>query len=64
MVRDENPDHIIMHVRTSDLNSENNPERVAKSIVDLAKGMISEKRKLQFLESYPEMINGTKTQMK
>ena len=64
MVRDENPDHIIMHVRSNDLNSENNPERVAKSIVGLAKGMISEKRKLQFLESYPEMINGTKTQKK
>ena len=25
-VRDENPDHIIMHVRTNDLNFENNPE--------------------------------------
>ena len=40
-VRDENQDHIIMHIGTNDLNSQNNPERVAKSIVDLAKGMVS-----------------------
>ena len=45
-VRDENPDHIILHVGTNDLNSENNPERVAKSSVDLAKGMVSGNRKV------------------
>ena len=45
-ITDENPDHIIMHVRTNDLNSKNIPERVAKSIVYLAKGMVSEKRKV------------------
>ena len=45
-VRGENPDHIIMHVGTNDFNSENNPERVAKSIADLVKGMVSEKRKV------------------
>ena len=45
-VRDENPDHIIMHVRTNNLNSEISPERVAKSIVDLANGMVSEKRRV------------------
>ena len=45
-VRDENQDHIIMHIGTNDLNSQNNPERVAKSIVDLAKGMVSQKKKV------------------
>ena len=45
-VRDKTPDHIIMHVGTNDLNSEKNTEKVAKSIVDLAKGMVSEKRKV------------------
>ena len=36
-VRGENLDHIIMHVGTNDFNSKNNRQRVAKSIVDLAK---------------------------
>ena len=45
-VRDENPDHIIMHARTNDLNFENIPEWLAKSITDLAKGVVSEKRKV------------------
>ena len=45
-VRDESSDHIIMHVGTNDLNSENNPEREAKSIDDVAIGMVSEKRKV------------------
>ena len=35
-----------MHVGTNDLNYEIYPERVVKSIVDLAKGMISVKRKV------------------
>ena len=43
-IRDKNPDHTIMHVRTNDLNSENNSEKVAKPIVDLAKRMVSQKR--------------------
>ena len=44
-VRDKNPDHIIMPVGTNDLNTKNNPGRVAKSTVDLVKGMVSEKIK-------------------
>ena len=35
-----------MHVGTNDFNSKNNPERVVKSIVDLAKGVVSEKREV------------------
>ena len=37
---------MIIHVGTNDLNSENNPQIVAKPIVDLAKGMVSGKRKV------------------
>ena len=62
-LRDKNPDHKTMRVGTNDLNFKNNPERAAKSIVHLLKGMVSEKR-LQFLESYPEMTDGTKRQKK
>ena len=45
-IREENPDHIILHVGTNDLSSENNAERVGKSIVDLAKSLLSENRKV------------------
>ena len=45
-VREENPDHIIMHVRTNGLNSENKPGGAAESIVNLVEGMFSEKRKV------------------
>ena len=31
---EENPHHIILHVGTNDLSSDNSPERVRKSIVD------------------------------
>ena len=37
---------MIMYVGTNDLNSGNNPQIVAKPIIDLAKGMVSEKRKV------------------
>ena len=45
-IREENPDHIILDVGTNDLSSENNAERVGKSIVDLAKSLLSEIGKL------------------
>ena len=37
------PDHIILHVGTNDLNSEKN---VSFSITDLAKGLVNDKRKI------------------
>ena len=45
-IREENPDHIILHVGTNDLSSENNVERVCKSIVDLVKSLLFENRKV------------------
>ena len=44
--REDNPDHIILHVGTNDLSSDNSPERVGKSIVDLAKNLFHDNRKV------------------
>ena len=43
-IRENDPDHVILHVGTNELNSELLPERIAKSIVDVAKNIKSEKR--------------------
>ena len=43
-IRENDPDHTYIHVGTNELNSELLPERIAKSIVDLAKNIKSEKR--------------------
>ena len=43
-IRENDPDHVILHVATNELNSELLPERIAKSIVDVAKNIKSEKR--------------------
>ena len=43
-IRENDPDHIILHVGTNDLNSENNAEQISKSILDLAKDLTSQKR--------------------
>ena len=40
--KEDKPDHLILHVGTNDLASENNAERIAKSIVDLAKGLVAD----------------------
>ena len=45
-IREENPDHIILHVGTNDLISENSPERVSKSIVYLAGNLFHDNRKV------------------
>ena len=63
-IRDKNPDHIIMHIGTNDLDCKSNPEGVAKSIVDLAEVWFLRKGMLQFLESHPEMTNGAKRKKK
>ena len=52
-VKDENPDHLIMHVGTNNLNSKSNPERVAKSIVYLAKVTVSKERKVTVSGNIP-----------
>ena len=52
-IREENPDHIILHIGNNDLSSENNAERVGKSIVDLAKSLLFENRKVSISEIIP-----------
>ena len=44
--REENPGHIILHVGTNDLISDNSLERVGKSIIDLAKNLFHDNRKV------------------
>ena len=39
------PDYVIFHVGTNELNSELPPERIAKSIIDVAKNTKSDSRK-------------------
>ena len=38
-IREKNPDYVIFHVGTNELNSELPPERIAKSIIDVAKAL-------------------------
>ena len=45
-VRDDDPEHIILHVGTNELNLENSSERVAKSTLGLANNMVSEKKRV------------------
>ena len=43
-IKEDKPDHMMLHVGTNDLASENNAETIAKSIVDLAKGLVADDR--------------------
>ena len=45
-IRENNPDHVIIHVGTNDLNSPAAPERIARSIVDLARNIKTENRSM------------------
>ena len=45
-IREENPDFIIFHVGTNELNSDKNAELVGKSITCLAKGIANDKKKI------------------
>ena len=50
--RENDPKNVILHVGTNDLNFELPPERIAKSIVDVAKNIQSDIVKLVFLALY------------
>ena len=43
-IREKNPNYVIFHVGTDELNSELLPERIAKSVIDVAKNTKSDSR--------------------
>ena len=38
-IRENNPEYVILHVGTNELNSELTPERIAKSVIDVGKNI-------------------------
>ena len=52
-VRDFNPDHIILHCGTNDLNSEQTASQIARSIIELALSLRITKHR------YPLLCQGT-----
>ena len=57
-IKENRPDHLILHVGTNDLASENKAERIAKSIADLAKGSIADDRTVCSKVPRNEKLNG------
>ena len=47
-IRKKNPNYLILHVRTTELNLKLPPERIAKSITGVAKNTQSESQKFAF----------------
>ena len=45
-VRDFDPDHIILHCGTKDLNSERTSSQISRQIIDLALSLKSDKNKI------------------
>ena len=43
-IRENDSDHVIMHVGTNEMNSELPPERIAKSVIDVAKNVKTDTR--------------------
>ena len=59
-IKEDKPDHLILHVGTNDLASENNAERIAKSIVDLPKSLVADDRIISVSRIVPrnDKLNG------
>ena len=64
-IKEDKPDYLILHVGTNDLESENNAERIAKSIVDLAKGLAIDDRHISVSSIVPRnnKLNGKATEV-
>ena len=56
-IKEDKPDHLILHVGTNDLASENNAERIAKPIVDFAKGLVADDRTISVSSIIPRNDN-------
>ena len=59
-IKEDRPHHTILHVGTNDLASENNAERIAKSIENLAKGLVANDRTISVSSIVPrnDTLNG------
>ena len=59
-IKEDRPHHIILHAGTNDLASENNAERIAKSIENLAKGLVANDRTISVSSIVPrnDTLNG------
>ena len=56
-LRENDPKNVILHVGTNDLNSELSPDRIANSIVDVAKNIQSDTRKVSISRIVPRNDN-------
>ena len=60
VTEEDKPDHLILHVGTNDMASENKAEGIAKSIVDLAKSLVADDRTISIsnILSRNDNLNG------
>ena len=56
-IREKNQDYVIFHVGKNELNSELAPERIAKSIIDVAKNTQSNRRVVSISDIAPRNDN-------
>ena len=56
-IKQDKPDHLILPVGANDLASENNAERIAKSIADLAIGLVADDRTISVSSIVPRNDN-------
>ena len=52
-IHKNDPDHVILHIGTNQLNSKLLPKRIRKSIIDVAKNIKSEKRSVSISDVVP-----------
>ena len=56
-IRENNPDHLIIHAGTVKLDSERQADMIAKSILDVEKGITTETRKVSISGTVPRNDN-------
>ena len=56
-IGENDPDHVIMHVGTNEMNSELPPERIAKSVIDVAKNVKTDTRSVSISGIIPRNDN-------
>ena len=59
-IRENNPEYVILHVGTNELNSELTPERIAKSIIDVCKNIQTSHRSVSISGIVPRNDNFNK----